>query len=211
MPLSIRSGKPRQSQFSPSRYTILVELKDTSPVIWRRIHIDGRARLDALHHVLQAAMGWTDSHLHAFEIRDKRYGVPDPEFLNDDHPVLPEKKFRLNQVLAAGDKCTYQYDFGDNWIHRITVESVEDLANDNELVRSAWIEEGARACPPEDIGGVGQYQDFLEALENDPYGEETQATQQWAGLDFDPARFDRVAANNAIDRMLWNGWIKIGA
>ena len=183
---------------------------DTQPVVWRRIHVDGRARLDALHHVLQAAMGWTDSHLHAFEIRNKRYGIPEPEFLDDDYPVLPEKKFRLNQVLAAGDTCTYQYDFGDNWIHRITVVSVEDLASDSDLGNSAWIEDGARACPPEDIGGSGEYQDFLERLENAPYSEETQETQRWAGLDFDPARYDRVAANNAIDRMLWNGWIKIG-
>jgi hypothetical protein len=48
-------------------------------------------------------------------------------------------------------------------------------------------------------------------LENAPYGEETKATREWAGLDFDPERFDRQAANNAIDRLLWNGWIKIGA
>jgi len=62
----------------------------------------------------------------------------------------------------------------------------------------------------DDLALIGQYQDFLEALENDPYGEETKETREWAGLDFDPERFDRKAANNAIDRLLWNGWIKIG-
>ncbi len=201
----------RSSQSSPTHYTLLVELEETSPTIWRRIHIDGRARLDAFHHVLQAAMGWSDSHLHEFEIRERKYGTPDPEFLDEDHPVLIEKKFRLNQVLGAGDTCTYLYDFGDSWAHRITVESIEDLDEKSARSRTVWVEAGARACPPEDAGGVGQYQDFLESLENDPYGEETKATREWAGLDFDPERFDRQAANNAIDRLLWNGWIKIGA
>lgn len=201
----------RHSQSSPTHYTLLVELQDTTPTIWRRIHIDGRARLDAFHHVLQAAMGWSDSHLHEFEIGQRRYGTPDPDFMDAQHPVLIEKKFRLNQVLGVGDSCTYLYDFGDSWSHRITVESIEELNEKSALARAAWVEAADRACPPEDAGGVAQYQDFLESLENDPYGEETKATREWAGLDFDPERFDRQGANNAIDRLLWNGWIKIGA
>ena len=200
----------RSSQSQPSHYTVLVELVDSKPTIWRRIHIDGRARLDAFHHVLQAAMGWSDAHLHEFEIRDKFYGTPDPDFADEDRPVFVEKKFRLNQLLAEGDTCLYLYDFGDSWSHRITVESIEDLDERSAQSHLIWVEAGARACPPEDAGGIGQYQDFLEGLENDPYGEETKETIEWAGLDFDPERFDRKAANNAIDRMLWNGWIKIG-
>lgn len=201
----------RHSQSSPTHFTLLVELIDTEPTIWRRIHIDGRARLDALHHVLQAAMGWSDAHLHDFEIRDRHYGKPDAEYADEEHPVFDEKKFRLNQLLGTGDTCRYLYDFGDSWEHRITVESIEDLDEASSNARSVWIEAGKRACPPEDAGGVGQYQDFLESLENDPYGEETKQTREWAGLDFDPERFDRQAANNALERMLWNGWIKIGA
>ena len=200
----------RSSQSQPSHYTLLVELVDSKPTIWRRIHIDGRARLDAFHHVLQAAMGWSDAHLHEFEIRDKFYGTPDPDFADEDRPVFVEKKFRLNQLLAEGDTCLYLYDFGDSWSHRITVESIEDLDERSAQSHLIWVEAGARACPPEDAGGIGQYQDFLEALENDPYGEETKQTREWAGLDFDPDRFDRKAANNAIDRLLWNGWIRIG-
>ncbi|MBK8072025.1 MAG: hypothetical protein IPK34_08380 [Ramlibacter sp.] len=65
----------RSSQSSPTHYTLLVELEETSPTIWRRIHIDGRARLDAFHHVLQAAMGWSDSHL---RVRDPGAQVRHP-------------------------------------------------------------------------------------------------------------------------------------
>jgi hypothetical protein len=201
----------RSSQSSPTHFTLLVELIDTEPTIWRRIHIDGRARLDAFHHVLQAAMGWSDSHLHEFEVRGRHYGTPDPGRDDDGHPIFSEKKFRLNQVLSTGDTCLYLYDFGDSWHHRITVKSIEDLDERIGRTRVAWVEAGARACPPEDAGGVGQYQEFLDSLENDPYSDETKETREWAGLDFDPGRYDRQAANNAINRLLWNGWIKIGA
>jgi hypothetical protein len=122
MATATKTKKHRSSQSTPDHYTIRVELLGIRPTIWRRIHLDGRTRLDALHHILQAAMGWSDSHLHKFEIRDKHYGVPDPEFTDPGWEVLDEKKYRLNQLLAEGDSCTYLYDFGDGWQHRITVE-----------------------------------------------------------------------------------------
>ena len=67
---------------------------------------------------------------------------------------------------------------------------------------------GERACPPEDCGGVGGFQDFLEKLEDEPYSDESKDLREWAGLDYDPARFDRQAANAAIKRLLWNRWLK---
>ena len=196
------------SQSSPSHYTLHVKLMDIKPAIWRRIHVDGRVRLDALHHILQAAMGWSDAHLHEFEIRDKHYGIPDPEY--PEMEMLDEKKYRLNQLLDVGDTCVYLYDFGDSWQHGITVESIEDIDDLNVGAGNAWIETGERACPPEDAGGSGGYQEMLNTLENETYSEEAKQLREWAGLDFDPALFDRLAANTAISRMLWNGWIKIG-
>jgi hypothetical protein len=172
----------RISQSSPSHYTLHVSLLDIKPAIWRRIHVDGRVRLDAMHHILQAAMGWSDSHLHEFEIRDKHYGIPDPEY--PDMEMLDEKKYRLNQLLDVGDH--------------------------NSGAGNAWVETGERACPPEDAGGSGGYQDMLDTLENEPYSEEAKQLREWVGLDFDPAQFDRLAVNTAISRMLWNGWVKIG-
>ena len=73
-----------------------------------------------------------------------------------------------------------------------------------------WIEAGERACPPDDAGGIAGYQEMFATLEDAPYGEEAQRLQTWAGLDFDPERFDRRAANLTIQRMQWNGWIRIG-
>ena len=203
--------KQSKRQSSPRLYTLYVEMLEIKPVIWRRLYIDGRARLDVLHHVLQAAMGWSDAHLHQFEMNKKRYGVPDPDDSDLEWKLLDESQFRLNQLLDVGNVCVYIYDFGDSWKHRITVEAIEDIDDSNDGAGDAWVESGAHACPPEDTGGAGAYQEMLAILENEPYGHEANEAREWAGLDFDPERFDRQAANAAISRLLWNGWIKIGA
>lgn len=189
-------------------FTLKIELVDSQPLIWRRIVISGHASFAVLHHVIQAAMGWHDAHLHEFRVGEQRIGVPDPEYDNPDRPTAIEKNVRLNRLLGTGSTFTYLYDFGDSWEHRIRVEQVrarDDRDGDGPI---AWVEGGERACPPEDSGGVGRYQEFLACWENDAYGEETEGVRTWAGLDFDPAHFDRPAANAAIDRMFWNGWIK---
>ena len=193
---------------SPTLFTLKVELVDTTPLIWRRILISGHASFAMLHHVLQAAMGWHDAHLHEFRVGEQSIGVPDPEYDDPDRPTAIEKNVRLNRLLATGSTFTYLYDFGDSWEHRLSVEQLRDCDDRYGDGRVAWVEGGERACPPEDAGGIEAYQDFLERWEHDPYGEETEEVRTWAGLDFDPAHFDRPAANAAIDRMLWNGWVK---
>ncbi len=210
MPTTLPKKKHRSSQSQPSLYNVRVELVGSEPPIWRQIVVDGRTRLAAFHHILQAAMGWADSHLHQFEIRKKHYGVPDPELDGSDWEMLDEKKFRLNQLLDVGDICLSLYDFGDSWEHSIRVESIDDDVDPHRTGGVVWIEAGERACPPDDAGGIAGYQELFATLENAPYGEEAQRLQTWAGLDFDPERYDRRAANLALARMQWNGWIKIG-
>lgn len=207
---STSSRKSLKSQSSPSVFIVKVELVDSEPVIWRRIYLDGRTRLHAFHHILQAAMGWTDSHLHEFTIREKRYAKPDEEDQFLEIETLDESKFRLNQLLESGEVFEYLYDFGDSWQHRITVESIRDLDKGDSNAGRVWIEAGQQACPPEDAGGIWGYLESLATLEDNPYSEEAKEIREWAGLDFDPDRFDRHAANAAIDRLLWNGWIKVG-
>lgn len=189
-------------------FTLKVELVDTKPLIWRRIVISGQANFGMLHHVIQAAMGWHDAHLHEFRVGDQNIGVPDPEGDNSDRPTAIERRVRLNRLLGAGSTFTYLYDFGDNWEHCLSVEQVRDADDRYGDGPIAWVQAGERACPPEDAGGVDAYQDFLERWKHDPYGTETEELRTWAGLDFDPDRFDRPAANAAIDRMLWNRWVK---
>lgn len=184
------------------RYRLHIELAEIRPVIWRRVWVEGNMHLLQLHHVIQAAMGWTDAHLHDFTIAGKRFSLPHEDDFAD-HPAIDERTIRLDQMLKPGLAFEYQYDFGDSWIHVVRVEQAETI---DQPYGAAYVEGGERACPPEDSGGTPGYQEFLDRLAADPGDEEVSAFLEWAGEEFDPDHFDRRAANAALLRMAWNGW-----
>ena len=200
--------KHKSSLSKPCLITLRIELVGTTPLVWRRITLDGRSSFANLHHVIQAAMGWHDAHLHQFRINNRYIGVPDPESDAPEWHTEDERKVFLNRVLTDDAVFTYLYDFGDGWEHRLLVEEYDDSDDLRFGDGDAWVDAGERACPPEDCGGVGGFQDFLEKLEDEPYSDESKELREWAGLDYDPARFDRQAANAAIKRLLWNRWLK---
>ena len=205
---SVPKKKHKSSLSKPCLITLRIELVGTTPLVWRRITLDGRSNFANLHHVIQAAMGWHDAHLHQFRINNRYIGVPDPESDAPEWHTEDERKVFLNRVLTDDAVFTYLYDFGDGWEHRLLVEEYDDSDDLRFGDGDAWVDAGERACPPEDCGGVGGFQDFLEKLENEPYSDESKELRVWAGLDYDPARFDRLAANAAIKRLLWNRWLK---
>lgn len=103
-------------------YHIRITLKDSRPPVWRRIQVSGETRLGKLHDILQIAMGWTDSHLHAFRVgRNVTYGVPDPDFPDD---TRSETRVRLGRIAIEGDTIHYEYDFGAGWEHALKIEKV---------------------------------------------------------------------------------------
>jgi hypothetical protein len=70
----------RRARAAPANfYCLRIELEDIKPAIWRRLWIDGGVTLIKLHHAIQAAMGWTDAHLHSFQFGEATYAVPDEE------------------------------------------------------------------------------------------------------------------------------------
>ena len=205
---SVPKKKHKSILSKPCLITLRIELVGTTPLVWRRITLDGRSSFANLHHVIQAAMGWHDAHLHQFRINNRYIGVPDPESDAPEWHTEDERKVFLNRVLTDDAVFTYLYDFGDGWEHRLLVEEYDDSDDLRFGDGDAWVDAGERACPPEDCGGVGGFQDFLEKLEDEPYSDESKELREWAGLDYDPARFDRQAANAAIKRLLWNRWLK---
>lgn len=186
-----------------SLYQLRIELEDITPTIWRRFWIEGNACLIKLHHTIQAVMGWTDAHLHEFQIGGVLYATPDPE----DRPervIIDERRVQLHKVLNGISHFGYLYDFGDGWQHTITVE---EIAPPPKYPRGcAFIDAGERACPPDDAGGSHSYQQFLDRFAKNRKGKEVREFLEWAGEDFDPNRFDRHAANAALLRMAWNQW-----
>jgi hypothetical protein len=150
--------------------------------------------LAKLHRIIQATMGWYDSHLHQFIVSRNYYGVPSRDsFLDED--LKDERKVPLKQILSKPkQKVTYEYDFGDGWEHEILLENV--LAREPG-VRYPHCIGGVRACPPEDCGGVGGYEDFLAAI-RDPNHEEHDEYLEWIGGAFDPEEFELDEVNAAL-------------
>jgi|GEM_PF-449929 len=176
-------------------YQLKVTLQHVRPPVWRRFQVRGRTTLAGLHRVLQTVMGWTDSHLHEFEIALDRYGIPDPE---EDDEVADERNFHLEQVVPVqGLHFTYRYDLGDDWEHTLFVEKI---LPPEPAQRYPCCLAGQNACPPEDVGGSGGYAHFLESLQ-DPADEEHGMYMEWIGGEFDPEAFDLEETNHALNRM----------
>ena len=142
-------------------------------------------------------MGWTDSHLHEFDVDGARYGLPDPDW--DAGEVGDEARVTLFRLLGQGDRAGYVYDFGDGWTHRLTVEKV--LAPEPGVSYPRCVS-GRRACPPEDVGGPWGYDEFLAAMA-DPAHPEHEQYREWLGGPFDPAAFDLTAVNAALAELAW--------
>ena len=180
-----------------------IELDDLTPAIWRRVWVEGSISLSTLHHTIQAAMGWTDAHLHEFKIGDVIYAKPHPE---DDpkRAIVDERRALVRKTLDGISAFSYRYDFGDAWRHTITVEQRAPMPQ--HWPGCASVDAGERACPPEDSGGPFGYQKFIDQLAGNPRHAEVRTFKQWAGKDFDPKKFDRHATNAALARMAWNRW-----
>ena len=137
-----------------SLLTLTIELRGSRPRIWRRLTLPGDLTLDAVHTLFQAAMGWTDSHLHRFQLGE---GYDEPSFVTafdeeEGEQGTREEDVRLDQVMRApGDRLTYLYDFGDGWEHRVTLESLTVLTPTS---RGPACLAGGGNGPPEDVGGI---------------------------------------------------------
>lgn len=179
----------------PSRYRIRIDIDGASPPIWRRVDLAGDLTLEQVHDVIQSVFFWNDMHLHEFTPDAPGYRARlAPSFAN---PGLEgsfieqgpdEEAVRLDQVVAdVGDRLFYTYDFGDSWDHTLKVEKVLPRGDGP----AAACLGGRRAAPPEDVGGIWQYNALAAALAGqevpglDP--EDLDEAREWLGGDFDPA------------------------
>jgi hypothetical protein len=194
----------------PSLLTLTIELRGSKPRIWRRLGLPGDLTLDVVHTVFQAAMGWTDSHLHRFQ-PGTGHGYNQSYFVTgfdeeEGEEGTREDAVRLDQVLRApGDRLTYLYDFGDGWEHRVTLESRTALTPTN---RAPVCLAGARSCPPEDVGGLGGHHELAAWLragapedEVSEGFEDAEHAHGWLPDGYDPDAFD--AAETTAAMQLW--------
>jgi hypothetical protein len=139
-------------------------------------------------------MGWTDSHLHGFDVGAMRIGIPDPEFPDD----VSERRVFLRDVLRQGiRRFRYEYDFGDDWKHDIAVEALFEPETAIALPRCTA---GKRSGPPEDSGGPWGYSEKLIALA-DPDDPDHDELTEWFPPEFDAETFDIDAVNQRLQRL----------
>lgn len=173
---------------------VRVALLEIRPVVWRRFLVPGGVRLPKLHLMLQAGLGWTDSHLHQFRIDGQLWGMHFDDWSDDE---LDEATVTVAGAVGSSRRFFYDYDFGDGWEHEVVVE---DRWRGPQGLKHAVCLAGERSCPPEDVGGPPGYEDLLRVL-GDPTDEEYERFTMWAGADFDPLHFDLVARNIALQRV----------
>lgn len=192
--------------FDPDSFIVRAEahILGIEPKISRTLELPITLNLAQLHEVLQAAFGWTDSHLHQFNIGGLIYGAP--EF--DEDGLSDSRTFEATEVrmIDLHFPCDpeenpltilYEYDFGDNWRHLLRLERVacEENAKYPRCIA------GKRSGPPEDVGGTSGYADFLEAW-LDPDHEEHNAMRRWVGRKFHPETCNLDDINKAIAKAM---------
>ncbi|WP_353937509.1 plasmid pRiA4b ORF-3 family protein [Sinorhizobium meliloti] len=190
--------------FDPDRFIVRAEVHilGIEPKISRTLELPITLNLAQLHEVLQAAFGWTDSHLHQFNIGGLIYGAP--EF--DEDGLSDSRTFEATEVRMIDLQfpyeenpltILYEYDFGDNWRHLLRLERVAR----QEGVKYPRCLAGKRSGPPEDVGGTSGYADFLDAW-LDPDHEEHKAMRRWVGSKFHPEACNVDEINKAIGKAL---------
>jgi len=177
-----------------SVFRLRIQLNDMEPAIWRRLLVPGAVRMANLADILLAAMGWSNSHLHAFTVGDRRYGMNVDEYPDGE---LDERKVTVLQALRDERRFTFDYDFGDSWEHDVVIE---DLTFSDVGLKHAVCLDGANACPPDDVGGTWGYREFLVAVA-DPTHEEHESYLEWVGGSFDPTKFDLGEVNAVLQEV----------
>jgi hypothetical protein len=187
------------SQHTPA-HNVIVQIKIkllgvSKPPVWRRVQLRADTRLDQLHEILQAALGWENYHLHAFSVGEEEFGPRAPELALD---FADERKVTIGELTDIGTRFRYTYDFGDNWEHEILVEDLLDPAPDTHY---PILVAAKGACPAEDCGGKWGYAD-LKAILADPSDEQHQEKLEWLGLD-NPTEFNpSTIATDQLEREL---------
>lgn len=196
----------------PSKTYILYASIEQCPVkVFRRIKVPSNLWLGNLGKIFITAFGWAGYHLSQFTKGDVYYTSRDNIDERDgfnfgcSNRHIDEMTVTVADVLPKkGSTISFEYDFGDGWIHNVRASSVSDepLRGEDICVTS-----GKGACPPEDVGGVWGYAQMLDILSgkvDDP--EEKASYEEWLGLQegetYDPEEFDLEIANEDVEDLV---------
>jgi hypothetical protein len=180
-----------------NRLRLRIALRHIAPPIWREISVPDSYSLLQIHRAIQLVFGWLDYHLFEFVIDGRRFEADDPEATGESASRIALHDLRL----AKGSTFLYVYDMGDYWEHEIQVTSVSPMPAASEPDDLAYLTDGARAAPPEDVGGPPGYEvalaNFARRAADVDEGSDAELVA-WPDSDFDPELFDRRAGDHAL-------------
>ncbi|MDZ4794151.1 MAG: plasmid pRiA4b ORF-3 family protein [Bacteroidota bacterium] len=165
-----------------------------NPTVWRRVSVPAQFTFKRMHKLIQVAFGWEDMHLFQFSpvgraaspIIDIPY---EDDMFFDEREKWDAAKSKLRDLFTEeGQRFGYVYDMGDYWLHEIILEKITA----SKATKAALLA-GKGACPPEDCGGPGGY-DELKIILSDPDHPDNLEMREWLALDeeedWDPAYYD---------------------
>jgi len=162
---------------------LLVKLNLGAYTAERRIITPIDIDFKGLHEILQVAFDWKEYHLHKFNVINEKgkcvinlIGEHEEIFeVRQDCMVAQESEVLIKDYMKDGFKLLYYYDFGDNWQHEITVK---DIIPDYDKNFPICLE-GMGDAPPENVGGIPGYEEFLEIM-GDPKHSRYKEIMGWA-------------------------------
>ena len=187
----------------PDYFEFEVDLAEVKPRIWRRFLLPKTGTFLDLHQAIQDACGWLDYHLFSFYEKDPYggsvAGIPDDRDMTE-YEIPDASRKKLSTYFSTGEgkqkSCGYQYDFGDDWLHKVTLKGAVKL--DEESPRRLLA--GERAFPHEDCGGLDGYERCARfVLTGKDEWEDEEGLTEW--LDgWHPEKFDLDATKEKFDR-----------
>ncbi len=184
-------GAEPKTENSHNTFVFKLNLKGAQKPIWRRVEVPATLSFGDFHELIQLVFDWDNSHLHGFfDGRTKICGSDEDEYGASES----EQAISLAQVFSAEkQKISYTYDFGDSHDLEITLEKI--VAEPCEMPRLIT---GRRIPPPEDCGGIYQFELLREVAQNKkhPQFRELKETLEMMDLvdsrgNFCEAEFDR--------------------
>jgi hypothetical protein len=152
--------------------------------VWRRVVAPESCRLEELHRIIQAVLGWKSSRLFQFSV---------------ERPLEGERQKTLDLRTTLGDLrragvTELLYEYGTHWTVKIMLLSGQEAFQEGRGIRCVA---GANAAPPETVEGPLRFKRFLSALRTSNETEKAVARAE-LGPEFRSDFFDLPACNRQL-------------
>lgn len=150
------------------RFAIKVVLVGFKPTIWRRLSLSSTCCFFDIHCAIQDALGWEDRYPHHFELRspdgrvEASFGVGSREGASDDD-FCGVSNQAIGPFSEGLETLHYCYQSPDQWQVLVTFEKIyQEAASAGVEAQEPFLIEGHGFGPPEDVGGLAGFQEFLK-------------------------------------------------